>query len=210
MDEPEQAAAYARADFEQPHSWFVEQLGTVFPEGCDDTALDLGCGPADITLRVARAWPDCTIHGIDGAEAMLAHGRRAIAAAGLQHRITLYAIRLPAAGLPHDRYPFMFSNSLLHHLHDAQVLWQTVRRFAAPGCRVFIMDLMRPASAQQARDLVQTYAGDEPDILRRDFYNSLLAAFRPDEVRQQLHAAGLQRLGVEAVSDRHLLVSGGL
>ena len=46
-------------------------------------------------------------------------------------------------------------------------------------------------------------------MLKEDFYNSLLAAFTPAEVEDQLAAAGLS-LEIETISDRHLLVSGRL
>ena len=211
MDEPRQAAAYAGADFEQPHSWFVELLREAFPASdVDGTVADLGCGAADITVRVARAWPNCRIDGVDGAEAMLEHGRRAVHAAGLEHRVRLLRMRLPAAELPQHRYDAIISNSLLHHLHEPQTLWRTVRDLAAPGCGVFIMDLMRPDSPEAAATLVQSYSGDEPEVLRRDFYNSLLAAFRPGEVEQQLRDAALGGLQVRAVSDRHLTIHGVL
>jgi hypothetical protein len=73
------------------------------------------------------------------------------------------------------------------------------------------MDLMRPLNEQVARELVEQYAGGEPQILKRDFYLSLCAAYRPDEVRAQLLAAGLaQQLQTEIVSDRHLIVWGQL
>jgi hypothetical protein len=55
---------------------------------------------------------------------------------------------------------------------------------------------------------VKTYAADEPAILQKDFYNSLLAAFDLDEVRTQLTQAGLA-LHCEKVSDRHFAVWGG-
>ena len=211
MDEPLQAAAYAGADFEQPHSWFVQLLHDAFPAaGFDGTVVDLGCGAADVTVRVARAWPNCRIDGIDGAEAMLEHGRRAVRAAGLEHRVRLLRAHLPAAELPQYHYDAIISNSLLHHLHEPQTLWRTVRNLAAPGCRVFIMDLMRPASPQAATTLVQSYSGGEPEILQRDFYNSLLAAFRPAEVERQLRDAALDGLQVRAVSDRHLTIHGVL
>jgi hypothetical protein len=70
------------------------------------------------------------------------------------------------------------------------------------------MDLIRPGTAGEARRLVETYSPDEPDILKRDFYNSLLAAFEIDEVKQQLKEAGLGGLKVSRVSDRHLIVYG--
>ncbi|MFB6261347.1 MAG: SAM-dependent methyltransferase, partial [Thiohalorhabdaceae bacterium] len=102
------------------------------------------------------------------------------------------------------------SNSLLHHLHQPGVLWQAIKRVAGKGTAVYLMDLQRPDSAEQAADLVARYAEDEPEQLRSDFYNSLLAAFTPDEVRNQLSHAGLVGLAVEVSSDRHLLVRGTL
>jgi hypothetical protein len=75
---------------------------------------------------------------------------------------------------------------------------------------VLIMDLFRPRDLQAARGIVAQYAADEPEVLQRDFYNSLLAAFEPDEVREQLRAAGLGTLEVRTVSDRHLVVAGYL
>jgi hypothetical protein len=59
-----------------------------------------------------------------------------------------------------------------------------------------------------AESLVVTYAADAPEVLRRDFRNSLFAAFEPKEVAAQLREAGLGTLEVGVVSDRHLAVFG--
>lgn len=104
----------------------------------------------------------------------------------------------------------ILSNSLLHHLHNPQVLWQCIIELARPGCRVCVMDLVRPDSTKQASAIVNQYAADEHEILKQDFYHSLLAAFRPDEVVQQLRTASLSRLQTSIISDRHLLVAGRL
>ena len=56
--------------------------------------------------------------------------------------------------------------------------------------------------------VVDTYAAGEPEILRRDFFHSLCAAFEPREVEMQLEAAGLSGLAVAVISDRHLVVQG--
>jgi hypothetical protein len=44
--------------------------------------------------------------------------------------------------------------------------------------------------------------------LRRDFYNSLLAAFTEDEIGAQLARMNLTRLLIDVVDDRHWVVSG--
>ena len=211
MDDPVQAAAYAAADFSEPHGLFIEKFREVFP-GTNVTGrvLDLGCGPADISIRFARAYPECHIDGVEGARAMLHEGEAAVKRAGLQQRIKLMQGVLPGFELQRKNYQAILSNSLLHHLHNPVVLWQCLSKLATKDTLVFVMDLMRPESGQDAEMLVNAYCGAEPDILRRDFYNSLCAAFSPKEIRLQLDEAGLRGLVVEAITDRHMIIHGKL
>ena len=211
MDGPEQARAYAEADFESVNSNFVTELRQRFPElGNKAAILDLGCGPGDIPLRLARAFPAGRIVGVDGAEAMLALGRRALAGAEGAERVTLVQAELTELSAPERGFDAVVANSLLHHLHQPHTLWRAVAEQGRPGAAVYITDLMRPESPRAAQSIVDTYAADEPEQLRQDFYNSLLAAFTPGEVQAQLRAAGLPALTVAAVSDRHLQVTGHL
>jgi len=211
MDDEEQARVYAEADFSEPHDHFVTLFGLAFPgHEPDGTVLDLGCGPADVSIRFCRRYGVCRLHGIDGAPAMLRQGHAAVREAGLERRIRLIEGYLPGATLPLPGYAAVISNSLLHHLADPAVLWASLRRWGQPGAPVLVMDLLRPASEVSARELVALHAADAPDILRRDFFHSLLAAYRPEEIRAQLNAAGLSHLRIAMVSDRHLTVSGWL
>jgi SAM-dependent methyltransferase len=208
MEGEEQARAYALADFEEPHSRFIALFREAFPaEEVSGRVLDLGCGAADIALRFAGAYPRCRIDGLDGSAAMLRYGAQALARAGLGARVRLIESRLPGAALPGTPYDALISNSLLHHLADPMTLWQAVRAYGRSGAPVFIMDLMRPATTAAARALVRRYAADEPEVLQRDFHRSLLAAYRPGELRAQLARAGLL-FEVRIASDRHLIVAG--
>ncbi len=209
MNDPAQAQAYARADFSAPHQRFVSLFAEEFPAlDMGGRVLDLGCGAADVTLRFARAFPQCAIDAVDGAEQMLKHAQELIARCEMQSRIHLLHQRLPTTLLAPHGYDAIISNSLLHHLHDPGVLWRAIKAHARDGAAIFVLDLLRPASIEQAHALVEQYAGDEPDILKRDFFNSLLAAFRTDEIHAQLQQCHLEHLRVRAVSDRHVLISG--
>lgn len=209
MNGPEQARAYAEADFSEPHNHFIQLFDQTFAEqAVNGFVLDLGCGPADISIRFARQFPETIIHGLDGAIEMLKLGQDSIQQAHLSDRVELYEGLVPDAELPLGQYDIIISNSLLHHLHQPENLWQMVKAYARSGTRLFIMDLMRPASLKEAEDMVAIYAQDEPGILQRDFYNSLLAAFTVEEVRQQLKEADLTFLAVEPISDRHLCIQG--
>jgi SAM-dependent methyltransferase len=213
MDSADQARAYAEADFAGPNELFLRLLAEQEPgDLAGARVLDLGCGPADIVIRFLRRYPQATCDAIDGSQPMLDHAGRALAALpGVAKRARLICDKLPSASLAPHHYDLILSNSALHHLHDPQVLWRTVRMCANPGALVLVMDLMRPASAGWAAAIVETYALGEPEILRRDFLNSLFAAFEPAEVTEQLKSAGLgDQLEVHVVSDRHLAVWGRL
>ncbi|MCY3760708.1 MAG: class I SAM-dependent methyltransferase [Gemmatimonadetes bacterium] len=208
MSAEEQARAYAGADFEEPHGNFIRLLKERLPGLPEQgTALDLGCGPGDIGIRFARAFPGWKVHGLDGSAAMLALAREAVDAAGLAHRIELIEARLQDGRPPAAAYGLVFSNSLLHHLDDPALMWESVRRHAQPGGQVFAMDLMRPESESRLGELAATFRG-EPEVLQRDFRNSLRAAYRLGEVRLQLEEAGMSGLQVGPGSDRHLIVWG--
>ena len=211
MEDEDQARAYAEADFSAPNEQFISLFADKFPDFIPPArVLDLGCGPADILIRFVRRFPGVSCLGVDGSMAMLQPGIEAVRRAGLADTIELRCCCLPEPELQREeKFQVILSNSLLHHLPDPQVLWQTIRQTAAPGCRVLVMDLFRPESAAEARDIVETYSGGEPDILKQDFFNSLLAAWRPEEVRQQLSLAGLD-FHCDSVSDRHLAVWGVL
>jgi len=210
MDDFEQAEAYANADFEEPHRRVIELFDSEFP-GIEikGRILDLGCGPGDITFRFAKRFPEATVIGVDGAAAMiqLANKRKA-QEKGVADKVQFVEGFIPGAAIPGGPYDLIVSNSLLHHLHRPNVLWETILDYASSGTTIFIADLMRPASTKEAERLVNQYAGDEPEVLKRDFYHSLLAAFKPAEVEQQLAGVGLSELAVKVVSDRHLIIYG--
>ena len=208
MDTAEQARAYAAADFTEPHEAFVARFREPFPEFRSGRVLDLGCGTADVTVRFARAYPEARVHGVDGAPAMLDEGRKLVRATGFGDRVSLELVRLPNPTLAGASYDAVISNSLLHHLADARVLWTTAAATARKGAPVFVMDLCRPPSTDTAQHLVDAYAAEESPVLRDDFYRSLCAAYTPEEVRAQLVDAGLERFRVGRAGDRHLVVWG--
>jgi ubiquinone/menaquinone biosynthesis C-methylase UbiE len=209
MDEPEQVLAYAKADFEAENQGFVERLAEYFPdlESSEHLhILDLGCGPADIPLRLAKRFPRSRVTAVDASMPMIRLGEEAVKDAGLEDRITLRCERIQTLSVS-DPPHVVVSNSLLHHLPNPLRFWYAIK-ILAPGAAVLVMDLLRPETPEEAQAIVDQYAANEPTILRRDFYNSLLAAFTEDEVAAQLAEMNLSRLLIDVPDDRHWVVGG--
>ncbi len=208
MQDPEQALVYSKADFEEENQSFVDRFREYYPDLTHGHVVDLGCGPGDIAIRLARAVPDLRITGIDASEPMIDIAERAVAAEGLSERIRFRRERFQTCVVePADA---VISNSLLHHVPNPLQFWYAVKKLAKPGARVLVTDLFRPASEEDAQAIVNRYAADEPPILRRDFLNSLRAAFTEDEVASQLAELNLSRLLIDVPDDRHWMVGGRL
>ena len=105
---------------------------------------DVGCGPADISIRFAKTYPRCLIEGVDGSKNMLKHGREDVIKQKLERRVDLICGYLPKAQLPRAHYDVIISNSLLHHLTDPMMLWDMIKKYTTRHTSVFIMDLMQP------------------------------------------------------------------
>ena len=207
MEDDAQVQAYAAADFSQENQGFVDLFREYFPEFSEGHVLDLGCGPGDIPIRLARAVPGCRITAVDASSPMIRLAEDRVRQAGLSDRITFRCERFQdLAGA--NMADAAMSNSLLHHVPNPLQFWHKLRVAVKPGSPVLVMDLLRPESPGEAQAIVDRYAPGAPDILRRDFYNSLLAAFTEDEISAQLAQMNLTRLIIDVPDDRHWVVGG--
>ncbi len=212
-------------------------VGGVGPDwGAQEGIVDLGCGPGNISFRLAAALPRARVLGLDGAASMVAlateHQQRH---PGAWPQLSFQQVKLPLTGVAPagatvtevdpvaalgGPFAAVVSNSLLHHLHDPQVLWQAVGQLAAPGATIYIKDLRRPASAAAADALTERHAAGAAAVLRRDFRASLAAAFTAAEVEAQLaraaqlwgtagtHGTTWPAFTVAEVADRYLEIHG--
>jgi ubiquinone/menaquinone biosynthesis C-methylase UbiE len=209
MTDQEQAAAYAAADLAEVNQPVANWFQARFPSlRAPARLLDIGCGTADLTIRLVTAYPGMTALGIDGSEAMLQFGRELVTTAGLEPRIVLERRYFPDATLETGGFDAVTANNLLHHLSNPQVFWKEIGRPAKAGAPILVADLRRPPDRGAAERLVEQYAWRAKPPLRRDFLNSLLAAYTADEVREQLRDAGAAGFTVEETGAMHVVVWG--
>ena len=148
--------------------------------------VDIGCGPGDVDVRLARAVPGVHITAVDGSAPMIALARDAIRAAGLETRVTVLQERIPGVSLPDHGSTRSSRRTSSITCPIRRCSGARSRGSARAGAAVAVMDLIRPATPGDARRIVDAVAAGEDPILREDFYNSLCAAFTIDELREQL------------------------
>lgn len=207
MELPSQVAAYAQADFSAANEAFIDRFLENFGVPPRGRTIDLGCGPGELTAAWLRRHPSLSIDAVDGSQAMIDYAKEVHP----QERVRWHCAYLPLnrtqAGLS-GTFETIISNSLLHHLPDPRVLWEQIAALSTSGTKVFIGDLCRPNTVPDARAIVEEHAATASSILKEDFFHSLCAAYRTEEIAEQLRSNSLPWLSVKQVSDRHILVWG--
>ncbi|WP_306214559.1 class I SAM-dependent methyltransferase [Actinoplanes sp. RD1] len=102
--------------------------------------LEIGCGPGDLLLRLARRTPDAPATGIDPDPAALRRARRKAGRAGLTVRFEhAYAAGLP---LPDGSVDRVLSSYMFHHLDAAGKVaaLREVARVLRPGGELHLVD----------------------------------------------------------------------
>ena len=218
MNAPDQVIAYADADFSCGDHSFIERLSElksqalpVPPEA--GLILDLGCGPGNISERLAVRWPLSNVIGLDGSSSMIGMANQRLSDVCPAIKNLSYLLvdlsQCCLGDIPQiNGASVIVSNSLLHHLHNPQMLWTSVEQLAEPNALILHRDLRRPSNEQEVDALCAHYVRHAPTVLQRDFRASLIAAFTTDEVRDQLDQAGLGHFTVTEIGDRYLEVCG--
>jgi S-adenosylmethionine-diacylgycerolhomoserine-N-methlytransferase len=106
--------------------------------------LEVGCGTSRNLIKIARAYPDATLFGLDASAEMLAESARAVERAGLTGRIKLvqaYAEDLTPAlfgeSRPFDAIVFSYALSMIP---DWKLALSAAHRALAPGGTVHVVD----------------------------------------------------------------------
>jgi len=115
------------------------------------TVLEVGCGTAALSRRLARALPGARIVAADKSEGMLAAARRLVEAEGVGNVVLCAWDALDAAGFSaeFDRFELIVSSVVVPYLDDAQtgeLVRALAARLVAGGTLAFIEQDLRTDS----------------------------------------------------------------
>jgi ubiquinone/menaquinone biosynthesis C-methylase UbiE len=207
MDTFEAAMMYDQMDHETVNRKFVDDLllgGKVAGE-----VIDLGTGTALIPIELCERVDEVRVLAIDASGEMLDLARRRIEIAQMTQRIQLEQADCKSLkGFANAMADVVISNTVIHHLPDPALMVGQAVRLLRPGGRLFIRDLVRPATIAEVDALVTAHTATETAEARAMFRDSLLAALTIDEARRMFAAFGLPPENVKMTSDRHWTFDG--
>ncbi len=218
MQIPSQVRAYADADFSLSDSMVVESLEKYLKKvgrtlNKNDLIFDMACGPGNIAERIAKNWPFVNVVGIDGSKQMLHEAEKKLSE-NLSKNLSYQLIEINSIATGEIHFPskadVIVSNSALHHFHDPYRFWGALKKLGKTKCIHIHRDLIRPDSVEKAFEIKEKHLSNSPEILKKDFFASLKASFKVDEVTQQLVDAGLSQLEVFQVDELYFEIIGSI
>ncbi len=173
------------------HLYQALQIAPLLRQG--DRVLDLGCGPANQLVQVARLNPRAHFTGLDAASGMLDQARETVRRCGVTNIEPLQGDMTTLSGFGDGSLDAVISTMSLHHLRDEAALDRTmhaVRRVLKPDGAIYLIDFGRLKRAATQRFLAEDRRDLQPDAFTRDYLNSQRAAFSVGELSRAVQVFG--------------------
>lgn len=194
MDSPEEIESYSSAaaaqHLEAIDDTFVEHLFRLLapqnPSAADPIrALDVGCGPAQIPVKILRRLPNAWFVALDRFPNMLACARRNAVRAGVSERLSLVRADGHILPFPDQTFSIVLCNSVLHHARDPVELLREIFRVTSPAAAILVRDLRRP-SRMVLRWHLWRHGRRYSGPMRRLFNASVRASYTAGELEEML------------------------
>jgi ubiquinone/menaquinone biosynthesis C-methylase UbiE len=187
LDDPEVAQAYGRMA-RMPQFWLLRRLAArrALALKRDGEAIDLGCGPGDLVLKLARLAPRLSITGIDLAPEMLAQAGARAEESGLGDRVAFRLGDAQHIPFPDGSLDLVISTFSLHHWSAPVAVLDEIARVLRPGGTFLVFDLRRDLAAPLYLLLWFATNVVVPPALRRvqEPLGSRNAAYTPQEAAE--------------------------
>jgi ubiquinone/menaquinone biosynthesis C-methylase UbiE len=148
LDDPKVARAYGWVATMPPMRllrWFVVDRAVAMTRR--GAAADLGCGPGQLVIELARRAPGLHVTGIDLSEEMIARGQDKARRAGVADRVSFRRGDARQIPFPDASLDLVVSTLSLHHWSDPVAVLDEIARVLRPSGSFLIFDLRRDMAA---------------------------------------------------------------
>jgi ubiquinone/menaquinone biosynthesis C-methylase UbiE len=197
MDDSAEVEAYssaaAQAYLNQIDNTFVEHAVRLVKGRERGRALDIGTGPGQIVMKLARRLTRWKFVGVDRSANMIAQGVASLAetVGDVAGRVEFQTADGNALPFAEQSFDFVMCNSVLHHLAEPERLLSEMARLTKPEGAILLRDLRRPGRLifpLHVRWHGRHYSG----VMRKLYCDSVRSAYTTAELQRLLDASAIR------------------
>ena len=220
MNKKSQVKAYCAADFSLGEINLIKFISDYLEINNinlsrNDLIVDLGCGPGNISEKLSERWPEVNVLGIDGSQEMIKEAESRILKSKIinKYRNLKYICTDIREINSHEilskkEITLLVSNSFIHHIIDLDNFFKFIINLSSEETINFHKDLIRPKDEETALNLKDKCSQKYSIILTNDYYASLKASYRKNEIREKILELNLNSMNVFEESEEYLIVYG--
>jgi ubiquinone/menaquinone biosynthesis C-methylase UbiE len=169
------------------------------------SALDIGTGPGQIVIKLARLLAQWKFTGVDRSPGMIGKSQENLASADgdLAQRVEFQVAdgnRLP---FPDRSFDLVLCNSVLHHLAKPAKLLSEMARLASPKGAILLRDLRRPGRFSYPLH-VRWHGRHYSGVMYQLYRDSVRSAYTVEELQRLVDSAALPRVRVLKHGSTHI------
>ena len=220
MNKKSQVKAYCAADFSLGENNLIKFISNYLKINNinlsrNDLIVDLGCGPGNISEKLSERWPYVNVLGIDGSKEMIREAESRILNNKIMNKYgnlnyLCSDIRKISSHQIFSRkaVTLLVSNSFIHHINEIDNFFEFIINLSNKETINFHKDLIRPKDQETALKLKDKCSQRFSSILTNDYYASLKASYRKNEVQEKILELELNSMNVIEESEEYLIVYG--
>ena len=159
--------------------------------------LEVGPGPAFVSIEIASRIPQAYIVGLDISQTMIDIGRRNVSEAGLSEQISFRKGDATLMPFNDAEFDFAVSSGSLHHWSKPVQVFNEIYRVLKPGQMALISDLRKDAYKEKVDEYCRQI---ESRFMRWGLRHSVSESYTPEGIKEllsQSHFKKVERIDID-------------
>ena len=136
-------------ELQKGYSRLVEHVAGIFSKG---KLLEIGPGPAFLSIEIAKRLPNTEITGLEISDSMIEIANRNIVEQRLSNRIAFRKGDASKMPFSDSEFDLVVTSGSLHHWKRPMEAINEIYRVLKPGCKCIISDLVKDTPAERIRE----------------------------------------------------------
>lgn len=185
-------AEFARNSEEMQNEYrrLAEKVVSLFEGG---KLLEIGPGPAYVSIEIAKRLPKVEIIGLEISDTMIEIAKKNAKEHEVSEKITLKKGDASKMPLKDSEFDFVITSGSLHHWKKPTQVVDEIYRVLRPGCRALVSDLMKDAPKEKVHDFANKI---DSKLMRWGLKHSFKESYTARQIEQMIKSTHFREIEI--------------